>query len=120
MRLERVGLLKRSKGALAWKIPSELVRSPDGIASSAVREFHHQILSKAQHALDTVALENRDFSALVLALTPDALADARHRIRNFLAQLHEELSEKPNGADAEVYSVSVQCFPLTQTQKERE
>ena len=112
-RLELVGLLKRRRNS-GWRVPKEMVRSPDGVASSAIREFHHQILRQAKEALDAVPVDERDFSALVLALSPKNLREARSRIRAFLSLLHEELSEASATPGTRIYSIGVQAFPMTQ------
>jgi uncharacterized protein (TIGR02147 family) len=110
-RLERLNLIRRTKSGKI-RARHDLVFSPDGVPSDAVRKFHRQILEKAIHSLTDQDLTERDVTAFLLPVETSRLPEVRERIRKFQKRISEEFG---SSAQADhVYSLSMQFFRLTQ------
>lgn len=106
--LEKVGLVKRTGDHLVVTHKS-LVTSRE-IPSPSLREVHRQYIEKAQSALESVPLQNRDITGTTMAISKKNLPKAKELIRQFRAELTELLEQ---GEANEVYRLNVQLFPLT-------
>jgi uncharacterized protein (TIGR02147 family) len=111
-RLSELGYIKLDETG-KWT-PCDPSTSADSTAvpSSAIRQYHRQILDKAKMALDKKPAEERDFSSMVFAFNSRQMEHARNRIRDFRRTLVTELEEIP-GKDA-VFCLSLQFFELTE------
>lgn len=113
-RLERVGLVKRRRDAYV-KTSEGLTTSRD-ISSAALRRAHKQNLAIAVEALDEVPVEERDVTAMTMAIDPDKLSLAKDMIREFRRKLCAALE---SGRQREVYHLNVQLIPISKTGKEK-
>ena len=84
--------------------------SPDGISDLAVRRTHHQYLEMAGQALTTSSVDERDFTAVTMAIDPRKLPEAKRRVRAFRDDLCAFLE---SGDKKEVFEMCLQIFPLT-------
>jgi uncharacterized protein (TIGR02147 family) len=84
-----------------------------GIPSKSVRSFHSQILKKAADALEIQSTDERDFSALVLAVDTNDLPEAKIFIKNFRDQFEKKFCHS-KAEKKEVYAFGIQFFKLTQ------
>ena len=107
-RLKRLGLLEERRGC--YVKTKARIASPDGVASSAVRKRHAQVLGKATESLNAHSLDERDFSAMTMAIDPELLPEAKKRIAAFRRELCEFLE---SGKRTRVYELSLQLFPLS-------
>ncbi len=107
-RLKRIGLLEVRRGQFVKT--NVRTASPDGLASSAVRKRHAQVLSKAMESLNAHSVAERDFSAMTMAIDPELLPEAKKRIAAFRRELCEFLE---SGKRTRVYELSLQLFPLS-------
>jgi hypothetical protein len=109
--LERLELLVRRGGRLA---PSgKRFCTTTDIADIAIQRAHRQNLDLASQALQTVPVDERDFSLMSIAIDPKRIPGAKEKLRKFrraLATYLEGGSEK-----TEVYRLSFQLFPLTRS-----
>lgn len=112
-RLVRVGLLKVEDGR--WVTTGRNLETPSDIASSALRRSHRQDLKRAMRALDEVALEERDITAMTMAIDVRRLPEAKRRIREFRKDMARFLE---HGEANEVYNLNIQLIPLTEKTKE--
>lgn len=109
-RLERLQLLARDeKGEL--KPTGRQIKSSIDVPSEVLRQIHRNNLEIAGHTLDEVAVENRDFSVMTMAIDPARLPEAKKRIQKFRRDLCKYLE---GGEQTEVFRLSVQLFPLTE------
>ena len=109
-RLQKVGLIERKNGRL---IPVKgYVMSPNGIPLSAIRQFHHQILQKAQRALELQSIKERDISGITLALDPKDIMSIKKDIKEFLDSLIFKYSRRKSRK--EVYHLESAFFRLTE------
>lgn len=108
-RLKRLGVLEERRGKL---VKTEArIASPDGIASTAVRKRHAQILNKALASLEAHSVDERDFTAMTMAIDPRLLPEAKKRIAAFRRELCQFLE---SGKRKQVYELSIQLFPLSE------
>jgi transcriptional regulator with XRE-family HTH domain len=112
-RLERLGFLRRQPdGSLQLSAPH--FSTPDDVANSALREAHFKNLELATRSLEEDAVEDRDFSSVTMAISPEKIPVAKAMIRKFTEQLSEYLESTEK---TEVYKVCVQLFALTDLNK---
>ena len=76
---------------------------------------HYENLELARKALDNTPMLARDFSWLTLPADSRLLPEAKRMIRQFEDQLSEFL-EAAGAEPDEVYRLSVQLFPLTESE----
>ncbi len=106
-RLCRLGLLETRPKFRQIRDPFS-VESP--IPSEAIRRFHKQILALASEKIDTVPIELRETQAITLAVNSKKLPLARKLIGEAIDKIEDVLE---SGLAGEVYTLSVQLFPLT-------
>ncbi len=97
-----------------WRKKDALLASADpGLTSSAHRKRQRQILEKAIVALEETPFDERDQSAVTMAIDPSRIPEAKRRIREFRRELCAFLE---GGKRERVYELSISLFPL-QTEK---
>lgn len=80
------------------------------LPSLAIRNYHKQILQKAQKALDTKLNKEREFSSNVVSIKKDSLPEAKE----FLIEMRREFEKKfSNTSGDSIYNLSIQYFELT-------
>ena len=79
--------------------------------SRAIRHFHSQMLDKAKEALDGQAIEERDFSTIMLHFSPARMEELQQEIREFRRHIIKKYGKREEGA--EIYSLQIQFFRLT-------
>lgn len=112
--LLQYGLLKRgANGALAKAHPS--VRTTEDVASQALRASHRETLEIGKEKLQTVPMDLRDFSSMMVALDLSNLPKAKTVIREFRRKMLELLK---TGKRTDVYQLAIQFYPLTRRKNE--
>ncbi len=114
-RLQRLGLLKLDKGTL--KPVHEESHTYSEAPSSAIREFHHQILQKSQLAISTQQLDERDYRASIMAIRKSKISAAKAMIQKFFEEFGEEIGgeiKNGHGDQEEVYVLCTQFFRLSE------
>lgn len=107
-RLMRLGLLKETRGKLTKTNKS--IETPTDTPSEGLKRFHKSILVKASEALLTQDVNERDITAITMAIDKNKLKDAKAKIKKFRKHLCEFL-ESDEATD--VYTLSVQLFKLS-------
>lgn len=107
-RLLRLRLVKKTRTG-RFRLGSKPVTTSQDLANSAIRSYHHQILNKAQEALDLFPVEQRDFSSYTVAADPKNLPQAKKFIEKFRRRLAAMLAD---GKPEKVYTVAIQLFSL--------
>ncbi len=109
-RLLRLGLIESGKnGKLA--VTGESFEAISTVANPALKKANRENLELAQTALETIAVEDRDFTALTLCFDPDRMDEARKIIKQFRRQFDRAME---SGRKTEVYKLCIQLFPLSQ------
>lgn len=114
-RLLRVGLVKEESNGKLTRSKAHY-RTSDDVANISVRKAHSQYIEKAREALDTVPVEKRDYTSLMIAINPEKLTLAKEKIRKFQDKLAKELEVDPQ---SEVYQLCIHLFPLTKIQGDK-
>lgn len=78
--------------------------------SAALRRHHKQNMDLAKEKIDTVDLSKREYSSITMAANPIQLKKAKDLIAEFKYRLSKILEQ---GERTEVYTLSVQLFPVT-------
>lgn len=88
---------------------------PKGIPSRSVREFHSQILKKAEDALEMQNLETREFASVLMCLDKSKMSAAKEKMRQFREEFVREFSatHETSAKEQEVYTVALQLFQMT-------
>lgn len=108
-RLFDFGLLaKRENGD--WHQTEAILATPSGIPSTAIRNHHRQVLSKANEAILNFPVAERDFSSTTMAVASEQIEDVQTLIKEFRRSLAKKLSESPE--KDRVYCLSIQFFPF--------
>jgi uncharacterized protein (TIGR02147 family) len=107
-RLKRLGLLSDESGS--WKRTSNPLETPSDIPSKAIRGFHRQNIRRALASIESVPVQDRDITSIMVVTNKAKLAEAKKRIRVFRKELADFLDA--DGGD-EVYSLNIQLFPQT-------
>ncbi|MEW6057233.1 MAG: TIGR02147 family protein, partial [Bdellovibrionota bacterium] len=108
-RLVRLGVLSKDHEG-NFKKTADSVATTNEIRSSGLRKFHKQILQKAMESLEEIELEKRDVTAITMAIDPKNLPKTKQKIQKFRKTLCSQLEK---GRPTEVYTRSIQLFPLT-------
>lgn len=110
-RLVRMGFIQIKNGQL-FKTTKPLTTTTD-IPSSAIRSFHKQNLELAKEKIESIPVELREFTSITTSVSLKKLARVKKLLNEFKFQINQELE----GEDAsEVYSLSIQLFPLTKVE----
>jgi uncharacterized protein (TIGR02147 family) len=108
-RLQRLGILDTSQ--TKWRQVGLPIFVGNDKSTSATRSHQRQVLDKAAHSLENHPMEIRELNSVTLAVNPKHLPIARKEIKEFLLKLMNKLESK--GDPTEVYSLSVQFFPVS-------
>lgn len=107
-RLERLGLVEIVDGKP--RLRQQGVTTPHDVPSAALRRAHRQSLGQAARALEEIAVEDRDFSFITMAIDPAKLDIAKSMIRKFRRELAKVVE---SGRRTEVYRLGVYLMPLS-------
>jgi len=109
-RLERMGFIQWSRAQKKIKLTQAQLSTTDDVANPAIRQSHYEDLHLSTQALDQVAVEDRDFSSLTIAIDKSKLPEAKKMIREFQDRLCAFLE---TGHQDEVYKLNFHVLPLT-------
>jgi uncharacterized protein (TIGR02147 family) len=109
-RLELLGFIDRTN--VPWKETAGDFSTPADFSSRAIREYHRQILRKADESLEQTIPEDREFGVLTCNMDHDLLPQLKEMIRKFRKEV-SALTKKSPKKDS-VYSLAIQFFPIYQ------
>lgn len=108
-RLKALGYIKlNDKGK--WAPTQRNIATPT-VTSSLIRHYHHQLLKKADDALDTQTIDERDFSSIVMSIDRTKLPEAKEWLKEFRRKFFTDLDKSKNKNS--VYCLSIQFFKLS-------
>ena len=113
-RLKRLGLISEDETGKLLRTTSQ-IRTSDDVSNSSIRRAHSQYLDQARTALETLPVQERDFTALLLTMSPSQMTRAKELIRAFQDKLAEEFEAEPQ---TEVFQLCMQIFPVTKIKNE--
>ncbi len=112
-RLVRLGLLEITASGEMRRLEQVTTIGPE-FTNAALRKVQRQVLEMAMRALEEVPIEQRDQSAMTMAVNLDRLPAAKEKIKAFRRRLCAFLeAEPPKG---EVYHLSISLYPVTDAQ----
>ena len=103
-------LLTRDHQGLLFR-PKKILKTTDGISNESVRQMHHENLKSAAAALDTLPVDERDFTFVHLSIHPKDLDKVREEIRHLHARI---LTFHQDSAESISFQVAVQAYPMSQ------
>lgn len=117
-RLISIDAIKKVNGL--YQTTGHFFVDPKDIPSRAVREFHRQILAKADEALEMQDVQNREFATVLMNLDKNKLKAAKEKIKKFREEFVEEFTPDKESAvqHQEVYSISLQLFQITKNRND--
>jgi uncharacterized protein (TIGR02147 family) len=116
--LLRVGLMKKDESG-NWVRSHGHCRTTHDVSSLALRFGNREFLDLAKEKLESVPLEKRDYTSVVLPVDADLLPfikDVLAKFRDDLEILLDRIPQKKN----QVYQLNLQLFPLTKKIEEAE
>lgn len=113
-RMIRLGLVEKNKNG--FELQQDTVLSTENMSSDAIRKFHSQVLEKAKTALMTQAVQERYFRTQFFPVRCQDVSAAQTEIREFFEKFTQKFSNGSGGD--EVYSLGVQYFRLSESEKE--
>lgn len=107
--LEGLDLLDRSNEC-SWELKIENLKTTDDTESKVIREYHKKSLTRIIERLESSEVEDRDLSAMTMAIDKSKLPIAKKMIREFRRDLCKVLE---SGSKEEVYSLNIQLTPMS-------
>lgn len=113
-RLIRVGWVEK-RGNFYFRV-AQRIHTTEDVSSAAIRQHHREILERAKTSLESIPMEQREFSTLFLMMKPAAMKKAKELMRQFRTDLGALLDPQPeaDGASA-LFVFAHQLFPLQRT-----
>lgn len=108
-RLVSLKLLTTSKGKLI-PVSTKLLSVHSEKPSLALRRHHKQNLNLAEDSLDHIPNSLKDISFITVPANPKQMEECRKVITNFRRKMKSLLQ---SGESSEVYTLSIQLFPVT-------
>jgi uncharacterized protein (TIGR02147 family) len=112
-RLKKLELLLEKNGTLV-KADGQVLTADRMLTTAAHRKRQRQILEKSLHALENDPVEQRNHSAMTMAIDPSRLSEAKRRIDEFTQELCKFLE---TGVRSQVFEMQVSLFSHTQLKK---
>lgn len=86
------------------------MKTSDDTPVSTIRNYHKKNLQLAAEKIDQVDVDLREYTSITLAINPKRMGAAKKMIRQFKEDFTQEMT---CGKKTEVYTFSLQLFPLT-------
>jgi uncharacterized protein (TIGR02147 family) len=112
-KMVQVGLIEkyeREDGKESFRVSNDFVMASEGIPSQAIRNYHSQILKKAEAALEFQSIEERDITGIGMAIDPADMPSIKKDIMEFQDTLVEKYSK---GGKKKVYQLEMAFFALS-------
>lgn len=106
--LHQAGLIEKTDGF--YKATHQNMTSTTNIPSSAIRNYHRQMIERSLWSLENVPLELRDITAMMVTANPNKLYKLKILSQEFKQKAAEILDD---GDTTEVYTICVQIVPTT-------
>jgi uncharacterized protein (TIGR02147 family) len=105
-------ITKDTSGKYAAK--DNMVITSDEIKNLAIRNYHRQMLAQAKDTLETLAMEEREFGALTIALPEHAVEELKFRLKTFRQETHQwAMQAAEKAAHDVVMQINFQMYPHT-------
>lgn len=111
-RLVRLKIIEIKQGKMTQVMKP--IRTTTDIPSAAIRRHHLQNLEKSKEMLESVPVEQREYSAITMAVAPKNLPKAKKMVTEFKRKL---ASLMENGEKQAVYTLAIQLFPVSKMEE---
>lgn len=108
-RLKRLKYIAIEEGRLVRLLQKPLSIASE-VPSSAIRKYHKQNLKLAEKSIEEVPMQERELSAITMAIDPKNLSEATQMITKFKRKFSRHME---SGKQERVYTLSIQFFPLS-------
>ncbi|QDK45907.1 hypothetical protein DOM22_12480 [Bdellovibrio sp. ZAP7] len=108
-RMVRVGLLRYEEDTLV-RTGKALTNFSPGMTSPAHKNLQRQIIEMALKAVDEIKSEDKDITAMTMAIDIKKLPEARKKIAKFRRELCDFLED---GEQTRVYQMAFQLYPVS-------
>ncbi len=110
-RLFRLGMLKKSERGSYIVVPKNHSTIGNQYTTTALKKMQEQVLSMAIGALQETPIEERDQSAMTMAIDSDLLPEAKQKIKKFRRELCDFL--QTGRKTDRVYHLSLSLYPVS-------
>lgn len=114
-RLVKLKLIEKKHGR--YRKTAELLATPSGKPSQALRNHHSQMIHKANEALNKQGVLERSITGITIPTHPEKIEMVSDEIKKFRRRMAELLDTKN---PSEVYQLNIQLFRLTESKKGNE
>jgi uncharacterized protein (TIGR02147 family) len=114
--LQEAGILTFSKSK--WSVKAEIISVIQSGPSRAIRDLHHEVLQRAQEAIERFATDERILSTTIFCVDPDRLEEMHKEINRIRRMMLEKYASP--GPGGEVFCFAQQLFPMTKDLKKVE
>jgi len=94
-----------------WQKTNQVITIPNNIPNNAIKEHHHQMISKADLTLETQSPADRDITGMTVAVDKKQLPEIKEKIDAFKKDLSSMINRKTK--KNQVYQLNIQFFKLT-------
>lgn len=108
-RMKKLGLITEKDGKLIDTF--KFLATPSDVPSTALRQFHTQLMKKAIEALHEQDVLNREISSNIFSISKEKLPEFKDKIRDFRRDV-ERFASEATEKDA-VYCLGIQFHELT-------
>ncbi len=112
--LVQLGLLVSSKKGNLVKTQA-ILRTTDEVASSAIAQWHREMLKRAAESIDLISREKRDISSITCSMSLPTAKKIKEKIQKFRKELMEIASQDPS--PKMVYQLNFQFFPQAEIEE---
>lgn len=109
--LEQLGLLERTPDGHLKKTKVNL-RTANEVVSSAIAQWHREMIRRAGESIDSVPREQRDISSITCSMSLETAQKIKEKVQKLRKELLEIVSQDPS--PTVVYQLNFQLFPQTE------
>ncbi|MBX2802410.1 MAG: DUF4423 domain-containing protein [Myxococcales bacterium] len=113
--LESIKVIDRNKRTPSDSLMTTGVQMDKGDVTNHFIDYHRQSLDRAKEAYDEFNAEERFMTSNCLALSEETRDEVRARVKEFFKELHGLLEEANDQVPTDVYQLSFQFFPLSES-----
>jgi uncharacterized protein (TIGR02147 family) len=106
--LVQLGLLVPAKNGMLIKAKASL-RTTDEVASSAIAQWHREMIKRAAESIDLISREKRDISSITCSMSLHTAKTIKEKIQVFRKELMDIATQDPS--PNMVYQLNFQFFP---------
>lgn len=106
--LQQLGLLVVGKNGKLIKSQSN-VRTTNEVASSAIAQWHREMMMRASESIERIPREKRDISGITCSMSLATARKMKEKVQKFRKELMEMAAQDPS--PKMVYQLNLQLFP---------